>query len=365
MLVNKSSVALESYSEYQRSQQNLNVIIEDGRIVDDGTNSGQAAIRPLTSQESFQLKVSLYARSLFNAERNGQKIDNISAIQPLSTTSEDQQEASKLGTDSRFLILKKLLVSLTGESFDQKTFQPPTAENSQAITPAANSQIRSALPSSGRFQVGVSLIQEYQYTEVSMSSSINLADGTSIELSMSITMERSYQQTTLNVVREPGVLQDPLAISFNGQSVSLSSSATFQFDLNSDGQAEQLAALNSNAGFIALDRNNDGVINNGSELFGAQSGNGFADLSTFDEDGNGFIDSGDSVFNKLFAFNPSSGLLSKLVDLGIGALYTSSVDSPFKLNDSNNRNLGAVRSSGFYLNEDRSAGLLQQVDLRS
>jgi hypothetical protein len=363
MLVNKSSVALESYSEYQRSQQNLNVILEDGRIVDDGTKPKQIAIGIASRQESFQVQISQYARSLFNSERNGQNPNSNSTIQAPSATSDDEDDASKLGADSRFLILKKLLEALTGESFDLPAFANPSTDNIETI-PAPSGTSSSSSPS-GRTQIGVSLIQEYEYTSVSMSSSISLADGTSIELSMSITMERSYQQTTVGVLRERGLLKDPLAISFNGQSVSLSSSATFQFDLNIDGQAEQLAALNSNAGFIALDRNNDGVINNGSELFGAKSGNGFADLSTFDEDGNGFIDSGDSVFNKLFAFNPSSGLLSKLVDLGIGALYTSSVDSPFKLNDSNNRNLGAVRSSGFYLNEDRSAGLLQQVDLRS
>ena len=30
--------------------------------------------------------------------------------------------------------------------------------------------------------------------------------------------------------------------------------------------------------FLALDKNNDGIINNGSELFGTESGNGFIDL---------------------------------------------------------------------------------------
>ena len=38
--------------------------------------------------------------------------------------------------------------------------------------------------------------------------------------------------------------------------------------------------------FLSLDKNSDGIINDGSELFGAASGNGFADLAKYDEDGN-------------------------------------------------------------------------------
>lgn len=366
MLVRNASLALESYSEYQRSQQNLSVTLENGRMVDDGTQAQRVSASLSSSfesrQESIQVRISQYAQNLLNNEQNNPS-EKMPALSNRAKTSKEDDLDDASG-DGKLFLLKKLLEALTGKSFDMPAFDMPDGETGDVFT-APVSGSSPAPGSSGRTQVGVSLVSEYEYTEVSIGGRIELDDGTTIEMSMSITMERSYQQTTASVLQERGLLKDPLAISFNGESVSLSSSVVFEFDLNSDGQTEQLSALNSNAGFIALDRNADGIINNGSELFGANSGNGFADLANFDEDSNGFIDSGDSIFKDLFAFNPNSGLMSKLVDLGVGALYTQSVDSPFKLNDTNNRNLGVIRSSGFYLNEDRSAGLLQQVDLRS
>ena len=49
------------------------------------------------------------------------------------------------------------------------------------------------------------------------------------------------------------------------------------FDVDSDGQADKGVDAAAGSGFLALDKNSDGKVNNGSELFGAQSGNGFAD----------------------------------------------------------------------------------------
>ena len=40
------------------------------------------------------------------------------------------------------------------------------------------------------------------------------------------------------------------------------------------------------SGYLALDKNGDGTINDGSELFGTRNGDGFADLAQYDEDGN-------------------------------------------------------------------------------
>jgi len=61
-------------------------------------------------------------------------------------------------------------------------------------------------------------------------------------------------------------LKDPLVLSFDGQMPTLSTK-TFSFDIDSDGKSDQISQLNAGNGFLALDRNNNKKIDDGSELF--------------------------------------------------------------------------------------------------
>jgi hypothetical protein len=159
--------------------------------------------------------------------------------------------------------------------------------------------------------------------------------------------------------------QDPLVINFDGTAAQLTD-AKFSFDIDTDGEAEQVSFTEGNSGFLALDKNSDGVITDGSELFGASSGNGFADLSAYDQDGNGWIDDSDGVFRQLQVFSKDeqgNDVLTGLKASGIGALYLGNVSTAFELKNSSNDSLGTVRASGVYLAENGAFGTLQQVDL--
>lgn len=74
---------------------------------------------------------------------------------------------------------------------------------------------------------------------------------------------------------------DPLVINLNSSTAQVTDQK-FYFDLDADGTADRISMLKSGSGFLALDKNGNGKIDDGSELFGTQSGDGFADLEEYD-----------------------------------------------------------------------------------
>jgi len=81
------------------------------------------------------------------------------------------------------------------------------------------------------------------------------------------------------------------------------------FDMNADGRIETMTwtARGADMAFLWLDRNGDGVVNDGEELFGNYTPmsdghiapNGFEALRDFDANGDGVIDSSDPVWQQL------------------------------------------------------------------
>lgn len=211
----------------------------------------------------------------------------------------------------------------------------------------------------------------YSYAEVeqtgfSTEGTVVTASGKEINFQTGFTMSRSFyeevsQKVDLNATR----MIDPLVINLDCDVASVSDQK-FYFDLDADGHAEEISRLNAGSGFLALDKNNDGVINDGSELFGTQSGNGFADLAQYDQDGNGWIDEADEIFDKLLIWQKDENgkdVLRGLGAAGVGAIYLGNVASQFAFNSAeNNQTNAVVRQSGAFLYENGTAGTIQQID---
>lgn len=237
---------------------------------------------------------------------------------------------------------------------------PPSTDSAPAPAPA---------PRAG-FGVEYDKVVSYsesEQTTMQASGVVKTSDGKEIEFSLKLMMQREYSETSSTSLRMGDATRksDPLVINFNGTAAQLSD-ARFAFDLDSDGKNEQISAPVSGSGFLALDLNGDGKINNGKELFGPASDNGFGELARYDSDGNGWIDEADSVFQRLKVWlkgAPDQDRLAGLGSLGIGAISLSAVDTPFELKNASNQLLGSVRASSLYLNENGSAGSVQQVDL--
>jgi hypothetical protein len=154
-------------------------------------------------------------------------------------------------------------------------------------------------------------------------------------------------------------------VNFNGPAAQLTQTR-FSFDLDADGTRDHIAFLKPGSGFLALDRNFDGRINDGRELFGPQTGSGFGELSRFDTDGNRFIDENDAVFDKLRVWTKDGkgeDHLFTLREKGIGAIFLGRVSSQFALRDTAQTLLGQLRSTGLFIKEEGGAGTVQQLDI--
>lgn len=207
---------------------------------------------------------------------------------------------------------------------------------------------------------------EHESSAFSATGVIQTADGKEIAFSVDLRMQRSFMsEETFRFTAGNAKLQDPLVINFDGRAAELTQTK-FSFDLDADGEDDQISFLKPGSGFLVLDRNGDGRVNDGSEVFGALSGDAYADLAAYDEDGNLWIDENDAIFSRLRIWTKDEAGNDRLFALGekgIGALYLGAVATPFALKDSQNTLHGQVRRTGLFLFEDGRAGTMQQIDL--
>lgn len=195
---------------------------------------------------------------------------------------------------------------------------------------------------------------------------ITLDDGQTIDFTLSLrqSQSRSYEYSELVQIQERP-LTDPLVINF-GASTARLTDTLFEFDLNSNGETGQFAALGSGSGYLVLDRNGNGKVDDGSELFGPQSGSGFSELAAYDDDGNRWVDANDEIFESLAVWVQSADggqTLKSLSEVGVAALYVDGVEDRFTLNNSQGVPLGQIRSSGIYLASDGEVRTLEELDL--
>ncbi|MCR5672243.1 MAG: hypothetical protein K6F87_00835 [Lachnospiraceae bacterium] len=207
---------------------------------------------------------------------------------------------------------------------------------------------------------------ETEETCFSTTGKVMTEDGRELEFDLELTMSRSFVQYYEENVTTLRTFTDPLVINLDS-SIAEVSDVKISFDLDCDGENDEISALGASSGYLALDINNDGVINDGSELFGTSSGNGFADLARYDSDGNGWIDEADEIFDKLvIACIKEDGTqeLMKLKDRDIGAICTASAATDFSLNDlATNETNARIRQTGIFLYESGTIGTIQHLDL--
>lgn len=213
-------------------------------------------------------------------------------------------------------------------------------------------------------------ITESETTNFSTTGSVITEDGRSIDFRMTMEMSRSFESSMeQSHTGTQYILTDPLVFKLNDAPDTIEDQTWF-FDIDGDGTKEEIASLSEGNAFLALDRNGNGIIDDGNELFGAKTGNGFQELAEFDEDGNGWIDENDSVYSKLKIWTKDANgndRLMSLSDADVGAIYLGAANTQFSHTSEDNKDVKAVvRQTGFYLHESTgSASSIQQIDFTS
>jgi hypothetical protein len=293
-----------------------------------------------------------------------QELKAMSSLLPQAEAKQaDASQAVDKSKEERFQSLWEMLF---GSSHPSSKSATPCPENSSATGSAASA---SALSSPLKPQPITMQILAVEHTKTSESCSFNasgkvcLQDGSTRQFDVGYQNAQNSENTKI-LGAQWLTLKDPLVVDMGPATTKLSQQSV-DFDLDNDGKKESMRLPDASSGLLFLDKNHNGVADNGSELFGPQSGNGFSDLAKLDDDHNGWIDEGDAAYKDLKLWQSGdqpAGRVQTLAQAGVGAMATTSVQTEYGLKE-DDKVLGQIRASSVWLGEHGGAGSVRQIDL--
>ena len=128
--------------------------------------------------------------------------------------------------------------------------------------------------------------------------------------------------------------ETPIALDLNGDGIqTISVDEGIEFGLLDSGVKVQTGWISGEDALLAVDNNSNGRIDDGSELFGGEIGDGFRKLAAFDSNQDGFVDANDDNFGDLKVWQDANengstdaGELVALESTDITSLDTSYTD---------------------------------------
>ena len=344
MKIETSNVQLSS-----RHKSEVSASISESLTVSFGQNSAGSRSRSMADAVRLSAAQAAHANNARSTTETGDALLQIS----------DEDEL-------KIKLIEHFVRQLTGKDFRIAVPGRVVKENgggTQANTPAAPQ----GRPGAGFGMIYTRTVATAQSEQTAFQATayIKTADGREISAQISLQLLRSAVSAENTVIRL-GTAQavDPLVVNFGAASAS-ATLYKMTFDLDADGKTEQISFVGPGSGMLALDRNRDGAINDGSELFGPLSGNGFSDLASYDGDNNLWIDENDTIYDRLQIWvkdDDGTDRLFALAAKGIGAIYLGNVETPFSLENAGELS-ATIRRTGVFLREDGTAGTIQHVDM--
>jgi DNA polymerase III psi subunit len=137
---------------------------------------------------------------------------------------------------------------------------------------------------------------------------LSTADITALHLAGKTDAFTAAHVAILDTDQLNAFLASPIALDLDGNGIqTVDASHGVNFDMTATGVAQKVGWVAGNDGFLVRDVNHDGVVNDGSEMFGTattlatggKAKDGFDALQSFDSNHDGVINSHDAVYKEL------------------------------------------------------------------
>jgi hypothetical protein len=275
-------------------------------------------------------------------------------------------EAESDPEDPRTLMMRLLVETLTGERVKSGSIRVERSRG-PGVAAAAGAGAERAAPRAGwGLEVDVrDTTVDVQEVSFAARGTVETEDGRTIDLAASLSLrDERVTVTSASMRAGDAVVKDPLVLNFSGTPAELE--GTVRFDFDADGADETMAFVGAGSGVLALDANGASRPADGAALFGARTGDGFAELAAYDEDRSGFIDEGDAVWKRLGVWTRDAGgaeAVRSLAEVGVGAIAVAHAATTMDLRDDGGELAGRLKATGVYVAESGRVGLVQQIDV--
>lgn len=321
----------------------------------------------LRSSERNHLKISI------NPPTTPQQAEDLQSILP---TISDEGTALALEQPKEMMLhyseedlrkielLEAFLSKILGRRYRFNYLQDPEKKGSKD---PANVIERPNNLGTGRPSPNLSITAQYHYQEsekmhFASKGQITLDDGQVIDFSMHIKYERHYEESSTLVINQ-GQPADPIVFDLTGEGLNIGQ-YHLHVDMDLDGTIDKLPAFSPNAGILVYDKDGDQEVTDRSEIVGATLGDGIQGLRQHDEDGNGWLDSGDTILKALKVWQVDADGNEKLLALdeaGVGAIYLGTLKTDYTFKEGRAA-LASLKDTTIYLRKDKTVGVAHSFD---
>lgn len=180
-------------------------------------------------------------------------------------------------------------------------------------------------------------------TTLVINNGLTINDFSDGELGIFLEVEEEEEEEETPETNQAETQRSPIILDLDGDGIETLALGSNYFDHDGDGLSERSGWVSPDDGLLVHDRNGDGLVSDGSELFGnstvlqngQKAANGFQALAEYDDNGDGQVDAQDASFSSLKVWRDlngngvsDQGELQGLAAAGVRSIATAYTNSP-------------------------------------